>query len=102
VNIVKGDAHFIVEHTIEVNDGNASLTYNFQNCIIATGSSPIKIPGFRFSNCILDSTGALKLKEIPKSLIVIGAGYIGTELETAFANFGTKVTFLEGAKDILS
>lgn len=49
----------------------------------------------------MDSTGALNLPEVPKKLVVIGSGYVGTELGTAYANFGTEVTFLEGAKDIL-
>ena len=42
------------------------------------------------------------MKEVPKKLVVIGAGYVGSELGSAYANFGTEVTFLEGAKDILS
>src|SRR5699024_11278952 len=75
--------------------------YKFKNCIIATGSRPIEIPSFKFSDRVLDSTGALNLEEIPEKLVVIGAGYIGSELGMAYANFGTKVTFLEGAKDIL-
>lgn len=73
-----------------------------QNAIIATGSRPIELPNFKFSNRILDSTGALNLGEVPKSLVVIGGGYIGIELGTAYANFGTKVTILEGAGEILS
>src|SRR5699024_9784019 len=50
---------------------------------------------------VLDSTGALNLKELPKKLVVIGGGYIGTELGTAYANLGSEVTIVEGAKDIL-
>src|SRR5699024_8617216 len=69
--------------------------------IIATGSSPIEIPSFKFTDRVLDSTGALNLKEIPKKLVVIGGGYIGTELGSAYANFGSEVTILEGTKDIL-
>src|SRR5699024_2819106 len=59
-------------------------------------------PTFKWSDRVLDSTGGLNLPEIPEKLVVIGAGYVGTELGSVYANFGTEVTFLEGAKDILS
>lgn len=101
VDIVKGEAYFVDSHTVKVMDEKSSQTYKFNNCIIATGSRPIEIPAFKFSDRVLDSTGALNLKEIPKKLVVIGAGYVGSELGTAYANFGTEVTFLEGAKDVL-
>src|SRR5690606_17532526 len=67
-----------------------------------TGSRPVEIPTFKYSDRVLNSTGALNLKELPKKLVVIGGGYIGTELGTAYANFGTEVTILEGASDILA
>lgn len=102
VDIVKGEAYFVDKNTARIMDDKSSTTYKFNNCIIATGSSPIEIPGFEFSERILDSTGALNLKEVPEKLVVIGAGYIGSELGSAYANFGTEVTFLEGADDILS
>src|SRR5690625_3976438 len=78
-----------------------SQTYTFKDCINATCSSPIEIPIFPFSDRVLDSTGGLNLPEIPESLVVIGGGYIGTELGSAYANFGTKVTIIEGEKEIL-
>ncbi|MFU0791690.1 dihydrolipoyl dehydrogenase [Virgibacillus proomii] len=101
VDIVKGEVYFVDKNTVKIMDDKKSQTYTFNNCIIATGSRPIEIPGFKFSNRVLDSTGALNLKEIPKKMVVIGGGYIGTELGTAYANFGTEVTVLEGTKDIL-
>ncbi|MBR3120006.1 dihydrolipoyl dehydrogenase [Oceanobacillus profundus] len=102
VDIVKGEAYFVDKNTAKVMDDKSSQTYKFKHCIVATGSSPIEIPTFKFSDRVLDSTGALNLKEVPKKLVVIGAGYVGSELGSAYANFGTEVTFLEGAKDILS
>ncbi|MBB6283994.1 dihydrolipoyl dehydrogenase [Geobacillus subterraneus] len=102
VEIVKGEAYFVDANTVRVVNGDSAQTYTFKNAIIATGSRPIELPNFKFSNRILDSTGALSLGEIPKSLVVIGGGYIGIELGTAYANFGTKVTILEGAGEILS
>lgn len=100
-DIVKGEVYFVDQNTVKVMDEKNSQTYTFNNCIIATGSSPIEIPSFKFSDRVLDSTGALNLKEIPKKMVVIGGGYIGTELGSAYANFGTEITILEGTKDIL-
>ncbi|WP_284140952.1 MULTISPECIES: dihydrolipoyl dehydrogenase [unclassified Virgibacillus] len=102
VDIVAGEVYFVNDHTVKVMDDKSSQTYTFNNCIIATGSSPIEIPGFPFSDRVLDSTGALNLNEIPKKMVVIGGGYVGTELGSAYANFGTEITILEGTKDILS
>jgi dihydrolipoamide dehydrogenase len=101
VEIVRGEAYFVDANTVRVVNGDSAQTYTFKNAIIATGSRPIELPGFAFSKRVLDSTGALSLQEIPKSLVVIGGGYIGTELGTAYANFGTKVTIIEGADEIL-
>jgi len=101
VEIVKGEAYFVDSNKMKVMDEKQSQTYEFKNAIIATGSRPIEIPGFKFGKRVLDSTGALALEEKPEKLVVIGGGYIGSELGTAYANFGTEVTILEGAKDIL-
>jgi dihydrolipoamide dehydrogenase len=101
VDIVKGEVYFVDGNNVKVMDDKQSQTYTFKNCIIATGSAPIEIPSFPFSNRVLDSTGGLNLEEIPGSLVVIGGGYIGTELGSAYANLGTKVTIIEGEKDIL-
>lgn len=101
VDIVKGEVYFVDQNTVKVMDEKNSQTYTFNNCIIATGSAPIEIPSFKFSDRVLDSTGALNLKEIPKKMVVIGGGYIGMELGSAYANFGTEITVLEGTKDIL-
>ncbi|PBB05189.1 MULTISPECIES: dihydrolipoyl dehydrogenase [Salimicrobium] len=102
VDVVKGEAYFVDQNTVKIMDEKQSQTYKFKDCIIATGSRPIEIPNFKFSERVLDSTGALELKEIPKKLIVIGGGYIGTELGTAYANFDTEVTILEGMDRILN
>jgi len=102
VDIVKGEVYFVDQNSVRIMDENNSQTYKFNNCIIATGSTPIEIPSFPFSDRVLDSTGALALKELPESIVVIGGGYIGTELGSAYANLGTKVTIIEGEKEILS
>ncbi|UOQ43188.1 dihydrolipoyl dehydrogenase [Halobacillus salinarum] len=101
VDIVKGEVYFVDKNTVRVMDEKNSQTYTFNNCIIATGSRPIELPDFKFSDRVIDSTGALALQEVPKKMVVIGGGYIGTELGTAYANFDTEVTILEGMKEIL-
>ncbi len=73
----------------------------FTDLIIATGSRPVEIPGFQISGRVIDSTGGLGLESLPKELVVIGGGYIGTELAGAYADFGTHVTILEGTEQIL-
>jgi dihydrolipoamide dehydrogenase len=102
IDIVRGEAYFVDANTIRVMDESSAQTYTFKNAIIATGSRPIEIPAFKYTKRVLDSTGALNLEELPKSIVVIGGGYIGTELGGAYASFGTKVTILEGADEILN
>lgn len=102
VEILRGEAYFVDKNTVRIMDEKKSQTYTFNHAIIATGSRPIELPAFKYSKRVLDSTGALNLNEIPAKMVVIGGGYIGTELGTAYANFGTKVTILEGTKEILS
>ncbi|MCF6136942.1 dihydrolipoyl dehydrogenase [Pseudalkalibacillus berkeleyi] len=102
VDIVKGEAYFSDTNTVRVTkDEYTSQTYKFKNCILATGSSPIELPSFKWSDRVISSTGALALTEVPKKMVVIGGGYIGIELGTAYANLGTEVTILEGGKQIL-
>ncbi|MDP4169498.1 MAG: dihydrolipoyl dehydrogenase [Bacillota bacterium] len=102
VEIVRGEAFFVDGNTLRVMDENSAQTYTFKNAIIATGSRPIELPAFKYTNRVLDSTGALALQEIPEKIVVIGGGYIGTELGGAYANFGTQVTILEGTDEILN
>lgn len=101
VEIVEGEALFVSPTEVRVNHGYESNRYKFNNCIIATGSRPIEIPTFKWSDRVISSTGALALTEAPKKMVVIGGGYIGIELGNAFAGFGTQVTILEGSKSIL-
>lgn len=102
VTIVRGEAYFVDANTLRVMNESSAQTYTFNNAILATGSRPIELPTFKYSKRILDSTGALALPEIPKRIVVIGGGYIGTELGGAYASFGTQVTILEGADEILN
>ncbi|GAX90460.1 dihydrolipoyl dehydrogenase [Effusibacillus lacus] len=101
VEVIKGEALFVGPNEARIYQGNEFNRYKFNHCIIATGSRPIELKAFPFGGRILSSTEALALEEIPKSMVVIGGGYIGIELGQTFAKFGTKVTIIEGADQIL-
>jgi len=103
VEVVKGEAHFIGDHNLRVViDDESGQTYHFKHCILATGSRPIELRSLPFGARVLDSTGALNLQEVPESLVMIGGGYIGMELAGAYADFGTKVTILEGLDRVMA
>ncbi|MEJ8546046.1 dihydrolipoyl dehydrogenase [Brevibacillus borstelensis] len=101
IQVIPGEALFVSENEVRVFHGYDVNRYRFNHCIIATGSRPIELPAFPYGKRVLSSTEALALTEIPKSMVVIGGGYIGVELGTVFAKFGTKVTILEGSDQIL-
>ncbi|TPG69835.1 dihydrolipoyl dehydrogenase [Brevibacillus laterosporus] len=102
VDVVKGEAYFVDANTVRVISDDSTQTYTCKNVILATGSRPIEIPTFNFTKRVINSTGALNLTEVPNKLVVIGGGYIGTELGSAYATLGSEVTIIEGGKDILS
>jgi dihydrolipoamide dehydrogenase len=78
-------------------------TIGYGKLVLATGSSPIAIPGFTFDGQqIIDSTGALAISTLPKAMAVIGGGVIGLELTDVFARLGVQVTVIEAAERILS
>jgi len=101
IQMFQGEVMFINEHEARVFNEQEAPRYRFQHCIIATGSRPIELKAFPFGGRIISSTEALNLPEIPKSMIVIGGGYIGIELGQTYAKFGTKVTVLEGSDTVL-
>ncbi len=103
VTVFNGEAEFKskTELTVKSKSGTESITA--KNFIVATGSRPIEIPGFKFDEKdILSSTGALALDEIPKSLVVIGGGYIGLEISGYLSKLGTKVTVVEATGAVLN
>ncbi|MEV5028188.1 dihydrolipoyl dehydrogenase [Paenibacillus sp. LPE1-1-1.1] len=101
VQYFQGEVMFINENEARVFNDQEAPRYRFKNCIIATGSRPIELKAFPYGGRIVSSTGALSLPEIPKSLVVIGGGYIGIELGQMYSKFGTKVTVIEGSDAIL-
>ena len=97
INYIQGKAAFINSSTLKIErvDGKTE-EHKFENAIIATGSVIATIPSLDIkSERLLNSTTALDLPEIPKSLLVIGGGYIGLELGSVYAALGTKVSVVE-------
>lgn len=96
VQIVNGYGNFISSNAIEVDNDGSKQTISFDDCIIAAGSSVTKIPGFPYDDPrLMDSTGALELKDVPKRLLVIGGGIIGLEMATVYEALGSKVSIIE-------
>ncbi|WP_262695405.1 dihydrolipoyl dehydrogenase [Kordiimonas aquimaris] len=85
---------------VETDDG--PVTIQAENVILATGSVPVEIPSLPYGGNIISSTEALSLDKVPEKLVVIGGGYIGLELGTAYAKMGSKVTVVEAMDSILS
>ncbi len=103
VSHLEGIAKLTSPHQAQVTNSKGEIfEVNFEHAILATGSSPIEIPGFSFDHKnILDSTDLLELKSIPKSMILIGGGVIGLELGTVYAKLGTKVKVIEMMDQLL-
>src|SRR5258708_981300 len=97
-----GVARLVSRNTVELTDATGKILIQADNIVLATGSRPIEIPGFKFDGKrVVDSTGALDFSEVPKRLVVIGGGYIGLEIGTLYAKFGSKVTVVEALSSIL-
>lgn len=102
VETMEGTAAFSGSDTIEVTDTSGSVqSLAFEQCIIASGSRPIELSGLPWGKRILSSTEALALEEIPEKIAVVGGGYIGIELGTAYAQLGSHVTIIEGTGSLL-
>ncbi|HEV7317799.1 MAG TPA: dihydrolipoyl dehydrogenase [Ensifer sp.] len=101
VKAVIGTARFVDGKTVDVETEIGLQRIRAEAIVIATGSAPVELPDLPFGGAIISSTEALSLKSVPKSLAVIGGGYIGLELGTAFAKLGSHVTVLEAQARIL-
>lgn len=103
VTVFMGEANFTSPQTLSVKSKDGSKTIESANYVIATGSRPIEIPGFAADEKdVLTSTGVLSLNESVKSLVVIGGGYIGLEIGSYMAKFGSKVTVVEAGPSLLN
>ncbi|WP_017173001.1 dihydrolipoyl dehydrogenase [Xanthomonas phaseoli] len=97
VRTVTGVASFVSPNELEIvgADGTTQLL-RFEHCIIAAGSQAVKLPNFPWDDKrVMDSTDALELHDIPKTLLVVGGGIIGLEMATVYSALGSKVTVVE-------
>ena len=103
VQVVRGLGRFVDANHVEVNltsgpgqeAGDQNEVIRFQKAIIAAGSQPIKLPFLPDDPRVVDSTGALLLKSIPKRMLVIGGGIIGLEMATVYSSLGSKIDIAE-------
>src|SRR6202162_3272140 len=97
VEYIQGTAAFENSNTLRISKtGGGDQSMSFDRIILATGSRPAVVPSLKLdSPRVMDSTSALALSDIPKSLLIIGGGYIGLELGTVYAALGSKVSVVE-------
>ncbi|WP_378948019.1 dihydrolipoyl dehydrogenase [Mesorhizobium sp. ANAO-SY3R2] len=101
VKAVVGWARFRDGKTVEVDTETGLQVIRAETIVIATGSAPVELPFLPFGGPVISSTEALALKQLPPELVVVGGGYIGLELGTAFAKLGSKVAVVEALSRIL-
>lgn len=100
VRVINAKGVFENSTTLRLEGGEiatgADNKLTFDYCVLATGSTPAKIPAFDIgTDRVMDSTGALELKDVPESLLVVGGGYIGLEMGSVYASLGSKVSVVE-------
>jgi dihydrolipoyl dehydrogenase len=105
VDFIRGRATFLDSRTLKIEGQDGERRLVFENAILATGSRPAAPPALsldsRRAPRIMDSTAALELNDIPKTMLVIGGGYIGLELGTVYAALGTQVSLVEMTSGLL-
>lgn len=103
VTFIKGRAYIEETHLLRVETESGQQFISFENAIIATGSQPALPSTFDLGNKrIMTSTEALEIEDIPKTMLVVGGGYIGMELGSVYASLGSKVTVIEAMSGILA
>jgi len=96
VRVITGTASFVSPNELDIASSEGTQRLAFEKAIIAAGSQPVKLPGFPWGDPrVMDSTDALQLADIPKSLLVVGGGIIGLEMACVYAGLGSAVTVVE-------
>jgi dihydrolipoamide dehydrogenase len=96
VRAVQGVGTFVSPHELEVVNGNDKKLIRFEQAIIAAGSQAVRLPMFPWDDeRVMDSTGALQLRDVPKNLLVVGGGIIGLEMATVYRALGSNVAVVE-------
>lgn len=102
VNVVQGTAQFSGSHSLKVSGEDGEQTIEFKQAIIAAGSQSVKLPFLPEDPRIIDSTGALALKDIPEKMLVIGGGIIGLEMATVYASLGSQIDIVEMTDNLMA
>ena len=95
IDVVTGAGRLTSAHTLKLEHAGRTSELEFEQCIIAAGSEPIRMPGVPDEPRIMDSTGALELDELPERLLVVGGGIIGLEMATVYEALGVAVSVVE-------
>ena len=101
VRVVHGTGRFVGPNRIEVVRDGETETVDFDQCIIAAGSEPVRLPNLPDDPRIMDSTGALELEDLPERMLVIGGGIIGLEMATVYDALGVRVSVVELTKTLI-
>lgn len=102
VKVLQGYAKFTSANTLSIDNDGSVTTLSFDKAIIAAGSRVTVLPTFESDDeRVIDSTGALELKEIPKTMLIVGGGIIGLEMATVYSELGTKVSIVEFMPSII-
>lgn len=101
VTVMQGSGKFTGPNALSVETPDGIKTVSFDHCIIAAGSSPIKLPGLPEDARIIDSTDALALSTLPKRMLIIGGGIIGLEMATVYQALGTKICIVERLSQLI-
>ncbi len=101
VQVIYGSGQFVSPNQIQVETKEGPQMVSFQHAIIAVGSRPVQLPFLPKDPRIIDSTGALELKDIPKRMLVIGGGIIGMEMATVYHALGSKISVVELTEGLL-
>ena len=102
VRTVQGTGRFVSPNELEVQTADGTRLIRFEYAIIAAGSQAVRLPAFPWDDeRIMDSTGALELKDVPKKLLVVGGGIIGLEMATVYSALGSEVTVVEFMDQII-
>ena len=97
VDLLHGEGQIVSENKVMVSD----KTIETRNIVIATGSYPVCLPGYRFENNILSTNTILELEKLPKSIVIVGGGYSGCEFSAILNSFGCKVSLIEAQNHLL-
>lgn len=101
VTIIKGVGKFVSPNLIEIDTVDGSKSISFDYCVIAAGSSAAHIPGLPEDERIVDSTGVLALKDIPKQMLILGGGIIGLEMAAVYHALGAKISVVERMSQLI-